>query len=295
MLFLDGAKTRAGSGFDPIHVGRWDEPAGYTACMPTRGERATLREHLLATGLCGDTKTTRENTVDNAFKLVDGDPDKALGLKHEGLDVVEVMEAVAALCGCDPDMAIAEGAGYIDPDRTLDELEAYAGRLRDAVRRAERILVCTGHPTGPLAMYTGIARALEEAGCKVLRPLDAEKLAGGGLLKAMKHRGNRVRFFDGVGVLADGASLYHTHEAWPMERLLDTADPDLVLADHGFAGAAIARGIETLAINDINDPSIAVAKARRMIDVVVPLDDNLSPAEVYDPIRDFLVEAIRPA
>jgi hypothetical protein len=78
-----------------------------------------------------------------------------------------------------------------------------------------------------------------------------------------------------------------------MDALLEAGEPpDLVLADHGFAGAAVERGLETLAFNDINDPAIAVAKARRKIDVVVPLDDNVPPG-LYAPLASVLVDAIR--
>jgi len=261
--------------------------------MMTSEERQALRAHLIASGISGDTKTTRENSVRNAQLLAEGDPDKFLGLDHQNLDVEEIMQAVAELCGCDPDAANTHGPGYIDPDLTLDALEAYATRLQLAVRNSETLLICTGHPTGPVPVYTAMARELENAGCKVLRPLDDVKLQSP-LGDPRKHRGNRVRFLEGVGMYADGASLYHTHMSWPMERLLDVCDPTLVLADHGFAGAAIARGIETLSFNDINDPSLAVAKHRRMTEVVVPLDDNV-PADLYQPIGVFLVKSIRNA
>jgi Phosphatase len=261
--------------------------------MMTPERRAQLRAHLIASGIAGDTKTTRENTVRNAHLLAEGDPDKFLGLDHLGLDVEEVMRAVAELCGCDPDPNATHGPGYIDPDITLDALDAYAHRVADAARRTQALLICTGHPTGPLPVYTAMARAFEARGCKVLRPLDDVKLPAP-LGDPRRHRGNRVRFVDGVGLYADGASLYHTHASWPMERLLDACDPDLVLADHGFAGAAIARSVETLAFNDINDPSLAVARHRRMTDVVVPLDDNVA-ADLYAPLGAFLVEAIEKA
>jgi hypothetical protein len=261
--------------------------------MMTSEQRAGLRAYLVESGIAGNTKTSRENAVHNALLLVDGDPDKFLGLDHAGLHEAEVMDAVAELCGCDPDPRATHGPGVIDPDRTLDELDAYAERLAEAVRRDESFLLCTGHPTGPLTVYTAMSRWLEAIGCKVLRPLDDVKLP----LRPgdpRRHRGNRVRFVDGVGMYADGATLYHTHSSWPMERLLDASDPDLVLADHGFAGAAIARGIETLAFNDINDPSLAVAKARRMTRIVVPLDDNV-PSDLYRPIAKFLIATIRSA
>jgi threonine dehydrogenase-like Zn-dependent dehydrogenase len=60
-----------------------------------------------------------------------------------------------------------------------------------------------------------------------------------------------------------------------MQDLLRGLDAvDLVVADHGFAGAATAAGIPTVAVMDTNDPALAVA-ARRGADLtVVPMDDN---------------------
>jgi len=103
------------------------------------------------------------------------------------------------------------------------------------------------------------------------------------------NRRRRIRYLDGVAVLMGGADLLHTHESWPMDRLLDEIEaPDLVLGDHGWAGAAIMRGIEVVCFTDVNDPAIAVAKADGLVDIVVPCDDNLPPAS-YDPVRDYLL------
>ncbi len=254
----------------------------------TSEERAYLRSYLLETLIAGPTRTTRQNAVRNAQLLARGDEDKSLGFSFEGLDVQVVMDAVSALCGCSPDPRDTAGPGYIDPERTMDELEAMAERLAHAARRGERVLLCTGHPTGPLAMYQGVARALSGSGCKILTPREGERLGrdrhGGGL---------RILYLDHVGVLADGARLLHTHEAWPMLALLEAGEPpDLVVADHGYAGAAIESGLETVAFNDVNDPAIAVAKARGKIDVVVPLDDNVPPS-LYRPLAGVLIRAIR--
>jgi hypothetical protein len=49
---------------------------------------------------------------------------------------------------------------------------------------------------------------------------------------------------------------------------------DLVVADHGFAGAAIAAGIPTVAVMDTNDPALAVVAGRGADLTVVPMDDN---------------------
>ena len=75
--------------------------------------------------------------------------------------------------------------------------------------------------------------------------------------------------------MGDGASLLHTHDPGPMRRVLRQAGAlDLVVADHGFAGAAIAAGIPTVAIMDTNDPALAVVAGRGADVTVVPMDDN---------------------
>ena len=254
----------------------------------TRDERARLRDHLLDTLVAGPTKTTRANAVRNAELLAAGDPDKMLGFSYEGLDPQEVMDAVAALCGCSPDLTERDGPGYINPERTIDELEAMAGRLAEAAARGERVLLCTGHPTGPLPLYMAVSRALADAGCKILTPREAEKLT-------TDARGRRLRvlYLEGVGVVSDGARLLHTHSGDPMTALLEAGEPpDLVMADHGFAGAAIEHGLEVIGFNDVNDPALAVAKARGKIEILVPLDDNVPP-RLYDPLAEVLVRAIR--
>ncbi len=254
----------------------------------TPDERAQLRAYLLETLVAGPTRTPRDNVLRNARLLAQGDEDKQLGFSFEDLDLQEVMDAVSDLCGCSPDPKETGGPGYIDPECTIDGLEAMAERLAAAARRGESVLVCTGHPTGPLPLYQSVARALAACGSKILTPREGQGIGRD------RHGGSlRILYVDRVGVLADGARLLHTHEAWPMRALLEAGEPpDLVVADHGFAGAAVESGIETLALNDVNDPAIAVAKARRKIDVVVPLDDNVPPS-LYRPLTGVLVRAIR--
>jgi hypothetical protein len=249
----------------------------------TPEQRESLRAHLLAEKIAGDTRTPRRSVVGNAEALAAGDPDKALGFDFV-LDAQEAIDAVAAVCGTQADLDLREGPGYIDPERTLDELHAYGDRLAEAAGKGERILLTTGHPAGLLHLYQELARALTASGCKILTPRAGERLRSA----APRWHGDRVRYLGGVGCLTEGAHLHHTHESWPMERLLSEPEtPDLVLADHGFAGAAIVRGIETLAIADVNDPALSVAKARGQTQVVVPLDDNVNPG-LYDPIWGYL-------
>lgn len=255
----------------------------------TPEERASLDEHVRASGLAGDTLTPRASVVGNAEALADGDPDKALGLGARGRDARGVLEAVAALCGCSASLDERTGPGVIDPAALLDGLEAVGERLGALARTGGSILIATGHPTGVMAMYQAVARALAERAVKVLTPIEEEPLAGDADGRL------RIRYLDGVGVLTTAIDLLHTHASWPMEEMLAAAPaPDLVLADHGFAGAAIARGLEVACFTDVNDPAIAVARADGLVRLVVPIDDNRPPG-TYEPLGAYLVRRITSA
>jgi len=62
--------------------------------------------------------------------------------------------------------------------------------------------------------------------------------------------------------MACGGDLLHTHLPEPMQAVLAalTSPPDLVVADHGWAGAAVTAGLEVLAMADCNDPALFVAE-----------------------------------
>jgi hypothetical protein len=79
-----------------------------------------------------------------------------------------------------------------------------------------------------------------------------------------------------VAALGDGATLHHTHDSAPMQRILRETGGvvDLVVADHGFAGAAVAAGLPAVTVMDTNDSAFAVIARRARNLTVVPMDDN---------------------
>jgi hypothetical protein len=91
-----------------------------------------------------------------------------------------------------------------------------------------------------------------------------------------------------VAVLTDRASALHTHSATPMQVLLEAERPDLVFADHGWAGAAIEAGVDTVSIADVNDPALIVARELGRTGAVVVMDDNVRP-EAYWPCFQAIV------
>jgi hypothetical protein len=163
-----------------------------------------------------------------------------------------------------------------------------AARLAGAARRRASVFLGTGHPAGLLAVHLPVAQALRAAGCAILTPEAGAEVSSG------EHR-REIRYLGGVAVLSYRGELNHTHSPRPMEHLLATGlRPDLVLADHGWAGAAAQAGIETLAFADTNDPALFVAEADGRVAVTVPLDDNVLP-HLYQPLTDYLLRAIEHA
>ncbi|MYW06104.1 phosphatase, partial [Streptomyces sp. SID3343] len=106
-----------------------------------------------------------------------------------------------------------------------------------------------------------------------------------------------VRQFGDVAVLESGATLWHTHAPQPMAAILDALArdgrplPDLVLADHGWAGCASRRGIETVCFADSNDPALFLGEEEGTVTVTVPLDDHVVDARDYHPMTAYLLAA----
>ena len=97
-------------------------------------------------------------------------------------------------------------------------------------------------------------------------------------------------------MLTNGADFLHTHAAEPMQALLGAARaagmwPDLVVADHGWAGTAAEAGITTIGLADTNDPAMFVAAEEGKVRVAVPLDDNVAPAH-YLPLAEHVLRRL---
>jgi hypothetical protein len=255
--------------------------------MP-RSTREDLREHLVASHIAGSVQTPVWDTLRKAELVAAGDPDHCFGLSGMSRHTeAEVLAEVAAQFGwAHTPGEPGDGRTWIDPDLVLAELDRAAERLARAARDGEHVLLATGHPTGPLGMYQQVAAALVEAGAKVSRPAD-------GVAFLLAGRRRQVRYVQNVAMLASGANLYHTHQAHPMELVLDqAAAADLVVGDHGFAGAAAERGIDVVSVADINDPALPMAKAEGRAAVVIGMEDNVLP-HLYDPLADHLTAQLR--
>jgi hypothetical protein len=221
---------------------------------------------------------SRRNNLSKIDAMLAGDPDGSFGISAlDRYSATEVLGFLAELTGCSADVEDECEFDTLDPERTVAGIVAAARRLRAEAERGAALLAATGHPTGMLEHHIRVVDAYRRAGGKVLQPREDENFA----TKSGRHK--EVRYNGGVGCLADWGQLKHTHSSEAMEMLLEAEPwPDVVLGDHGFAGAAIERGIPTIAVMDINDPALAVAAAERRDVVIIPMDDN-RPPRLYEP------------
>ncbi|MFI9506243.1 phosphatase [Nocardia sp. NPDC052566] len=251
--------------------------------------REALREQLIRVRIAGEVATPREGNLLHYRRMVAKDPGYQFGLKLKDWTFDETLAMMARLCGVNPDPRHAWGIDTIDPDRTLDALDAMADRIAAAARRQATVLLATGHPERLMGVYRAVEDGLRAAGCAVLTPAAGWSYHVPGS-SGPKYR--EITYTSGVAALmSKDGRLEHTHDPQPMQvmlRELDSAWPDFVIADHGWAGAAGEAGIETVGFADCNDPALFAGHAEGKIAVTVPLDDGLRP-EHYLPLTAYLL------
>jgi hypothetical protein len=226
---------------------------------------------------CEEVSHPFDNVRRNIRLLCEGDPDKQFGMTGlQDRPPGDVLALVADAAGFDP-RAIADGGPVpIDPERVLEACRAVGDRFATACRRGERVVLATGHPVGLAHLYLAVGRELRARGVEILRPADGVRWHD-----ADRDHPWEIRYLEGLALLTDVASARHTHAGDAMRRMLDDERPDLVFADHGFAGAAIEAGVDTLSIADVNDPALVVAKAQGRTETVIVMDDNVSPEDYW--------------
>jgi Phosphatase len=241
---------------------------------PGEFEREELLEGLVAGLVAGpEVSHPLDNVLRNIRLLHDGDPDKQFGMTGlQTLDPERILDLVGRAAGFEPDPTATTGPVPVDPERVLGACVEAGDRFAEAIRRRERVIVATGHPVGLAHLYIEVGRLLRAGGATILEPADGTMWRD-----ADRPHPWQMRYLDGVAMLTDEASARHTHSGDAMERMLDDLPPDLVFADHGFAGAAIERGVDTVSIADVNDPALLVARAQGRTRTVIVMDDNVAP------------------
>lgn len=222
---------------------------------------------------------SRQNNLEAVQRLVRADPYMTFGInmvieRVQSGDITpeDVLKIISGFTKCSQDMGYTEGRGYISPSSTIKGLKATAVAIRRVAGEGGAVMFGTGHPGAMIEYYTELAYLVRRMGGRVL------ELAAGQVVQQGQDRDvvKVVDSINSVAFLSDTGAGLHTHDFTPMKLMLDDAPrlPDLVIGDHGFAGEAVNRDIQTVAVMDTNDPGLAVAKALGAKLVLVPMNDN---------------------
>ncbi|MDP9418637.1 MAG: phosphatase [Actinomycetota bacterium] len=259
-----------------------------SSARPVADDDLGLAERLVQNRLSGEVATPVGSCVGNCRRLVAGHAEYTFGLSD--WRVASFENAIAALEAAGGGRLRGhadETPAFIEPAATLAGVRKHRDVLAELVAGGGgKVLVATGHPV-LLPHYGTLAGALARAGCLLLRPL------GDGREVARTPEGIpcSIAYIDDVAALFHGGSTRHTHLPEYMEAMLDSVGnglPELVVADHGFAGAAIEAGIAALSIADVNDPALPLAQARGRTDGVLLIDDGLRN-DLFAPVTDAIL------
>lgn len=249
--------------------------------------REALEADLVEQRIAGWIGTLTHDVRRKAHMLASGERSVSLGVGELlPTTVEEVLEGLGRLA--DWDFARengSKGRSWVSAERVADQVEAVAERLRLACERRERVFFGTGHPTGPLEMYARLTTAMREGGATVLRVAEGESFDG-------YVGGSQIRYICDVACVSMGGDLGHTHSSRPMEYLLSGGlRPDLVVGDHGFAGAGLMHGADAVAMVDTNDPGLILAWVRGLPILPILCDDNRPPG-AYEVMTRFILDRL---
>ena len=247
---------------------------------PRAVPRDELERALLSGMVAGWASHPLDNVRGNIQMLLDHDPDKEFGLTglQEGMTLDRILDLVAQAAGAPIDHEARYGPVDIRPAPIVDACREAAGRLAEACEKGESVVLATGHPVGLGHLYHELAVHLQTSGAKVV-----VHGKGAWWRERLLPHDWFIDHWDGVAMLTDGTEPRHTHWPFAMHRVLEDGLPDLVIADHGFAGAAIEAGVETISIADVNDVALLVAKEQGRTEHVLVFDDHVEP-DAYWPV-----------
>lgn len=246
---------------------------------------AELADYLERVHITGRVATPRENNLSHIHRFLAHEENFDFGVDWTNdWDFASVFDLMVRRCGIHPDPGFTAGVDTISTRECITGLD----RMRDVIGQVAgaggRIAFATGHPGGLYPVHAALAKWAGQAGARLVTPRSGTPVPG---------RGGWLIHMDSVWLWHFQAGQPHTHYPEPMAALLDALEesgqglPDLVVADHGWAGTAGTRGIRTVGFADCNDPALFVAEAQGQLEVTVGLDDGVYP-ELYGPMIEYL-------
>lgn len=266
-----------------------------TGEIRTRPTREELEASLVDGAIAGMVATPREGNLAHIRRFLAAERQFDFGVRLErDWTYDEVFALMVERAGLNPDPEFSHGVDTIGVRQCADALERMRAVVSEVASAGGRILFATGHPAGMLPVHMELAAWARSLGAQLVED-DVDVPVGEAAAEVTRGEviGGDVRRIAGVWVWHQHGGVPHTHYAEPMAALLcalrekGSPWPDLVVADHGWAGCAGSQGVRTVGFADCNDPALFVAEAQGQVEVCVPLDDNVRP-DLYRTLIDYM-------
>lgn len=246
-------------------------------------ESMTFIQQIIKMGLAGK-KTSISTQIfrDRIGNLARRNPDATMGINGKylihALDAGAIEDGAQEIYGIDATKPVIQ----IDPELTMIALDEAFERISEAAHKGAKIIFASSRPSATLPLMIELAKLSENAGAKILQSFDntSSFIADG-------RKGRNFTWIGSVAVLSDGQSLLSTDDAKAADDLLfHLPRPDIVVADHIFAGAALTGGFSTIAFAGLESLAVAIASIPENNCLAVPLD-LCRPSTHYDIIANF--------
>lgn len=243
----------------------------------------TFNKQIRVLGLAGS-PTSIPTTLfrDHVGQLARRHPEAVMGINGKyllhALDAGEIEACCEEVFGIDTTGPTVQ----IDPELTEIALSEACASLSDAARHGARIIFASSRPASTLSLFAELARMCADAGAEIL-----DLFANTSEFIADGRRGRRITWIDSVGVLTDGASILATNDARVADDLIfHLSRPDIVVADHIFAGAAVTNGYPTLAFTSLESLAVAVATVPEPRSISIPISLS-APSSRYGIVANY--------
>ena len=246
-------------------------------------ESMSFIQQIVKMGIAGKKTSISTQVFREAVgQLARRNPESTMGINGKylihALDAGSIEDGAAEVFGVDTSKPIVE----IDPELTMIALDEAFEMISEAANQGAKMVFACSRPAATLPMFIELARLAENSGAKILQSFDntSSFIADG-------RKGRTISWVGSVGVISDGQSLLATNDAKAADDLLfHLPRPDLVVADHIFAGASLTNGYPTIAFAGLESLAVAIASIPENQCLTVPMSLDRSSTH-YDIIANF--------
>ncbi len=246
-------------------------------------ESMTVVQELVAMGLAGR-KTAISTQVfrDSIGQLARRNPESTMGINGKylihALDAGSIEEGAAEVFGVDTSQVTVK----IDPELLEIALDEACERIAEVANKGGKLIFACSRPAATLPLLIELARLSAQAGANILQSFDNTSafIADG-------RKDRRITWNGSVGVITDGQSLLATNDAKAADDLFfHLPTPDLVIADHIFAGASLTNGFPTIAFAGLESLAVAIASIPEKHCLTVPMSLS-QPSTHYGIVANY--------